>query len=186
MAVKTFTTGEVLTASDTNTYLNNGGLVYITATTFAGAATGYTTSNVFTSTYENYRIVISNAFSSAGYENLRFRFTTSGTTSDVNYYYGTTYVTWAGATGINNLNGGTSYGLAMNITTTVTRSNCVIDIYRPQTTSESAWSVLAQGSDASWAGNGIHDVDASYDGIRFYLPTGNLNGTARFYGYRQA
>ncbi len=29
MAVKTFTTGEVLTAADTNTYLNNGGLVYI-------------------------------------------------------------------------------------------------------------------------------------------------------------
>ena len=34
MAVKTFSTGEVLTASDTNTYLNNGGLVYITSTIF--------------------------------------------------------------------------------------------------------------------------------------------------------
>ena len=32
MAIKTFTTGEVLTASDTNTYLANAGLVYITST----------------------------------------------------------------------------------------------------------------------------------------------------------
>jgi hypothetical protein len=30
MAIKTFTTGEVLTASDTNTYLANSGLVFET------------------------------------------------------------------------------------------------------------------------------------------------------------
>jgi hypothetical protein len=30
MAIKTFTSGAVLTSADTNTYLNNGGLVYIT------------------------------------------------------------------------------------------------------------------------------------------------------------
>jgi hypothetical protein len=29
MAIKTFTTGEVLTAADTNTYLANSGLVYV-------------------------------------------------------------------------------------------------------------------------------------------------------------
>jgi hypothetical protein len=29
MAIKTFTTGEVLTASDTNTYLANAGLVFV-------------------------------------------------------------------------------------------------------------------------------------------------------------
>jgi hypothetical protein len=57
MAVKTFTTGEVLTAADTNTYLNNGGLVWISSTTVGSAVASVTISNCFSSTYDNYRIV---------------------------------------------------------------------------------------------------------------------------------
>ena len=59
MAVKTFTTGEVLTASDTNTYLANAGLVYITSTTAGSAVSSVTISNCFTTTYDNYRVVVS-------------------------------------------------------------------------------------------------------------------------------
>ena len=58
MAVKTFTTGEVLTAADTNTYLNNGGLVWIkTATVTNAADSGTAFRSIFTSTYDAYRIV---------------------------------------------------------------------------------------------------------------------------------
>ena len=60
MAVKTFTSGEVLTASDTNTYLNNAGYVYITELTFTGSTqTFLRIQNCFTSTYDNYLIVCS-------------------------------------------------------------------------------------------------------------------------------
>ena len=55
MAIKTFTTGEVLTASDTNTYLANAGLVYIAATT-ASAQTTIAIDNCFTTTYAHYFI----------------------------------------------------------------------------------------------------------------------------------
>ena len=37
MAVKTFTQGEKLTAADTNTYLNNGGLVFVKQVTVGSA-----------------------------------------------------------------------------------------------------------------------------------------------------
>jgi hypothetical protein len=57
MAIKTFTTGEVLTASDTNTYLANSGLVYISTTTIATATTQFV--GAFTDTYTNYRAVFS-------------------------------------------------------------------------------------------------------------------------------
>jgi hypothetical protein len=56
MAIKTFTTGEVLTASDTNTYLANSGLVYITSTTFSGAATT-NTDGCFSDKYDSYRLI---------------------------------------------------------------------------------------------------------------------------------
>ena len=57
MAIKTFTTGEVLTAADTNTYLANSGLVYISTTTIATATTQFV--GAFTDTYTNYRAVFS-------------------------------------------------------------------------------------------------------------------------------
>jgi hypothetical protein len=56
MAIKTFTTGEVLTASDTNTYLANAGLVYITSTAVSGSTV--TVSNCFDSTYDWYKVVL--------------------------------------------------------------------------------------------------------------------------------
>ena len=56
MAIKTFTTGEVLTASDTNTYLANSGLVYITSTAVSGSTVSV--SNCFNSTYDWYKVVL--------------------------------------------------------------------------------------------------------------------------------
>ena len=52
MAVKTFSVGETLTASDTNTYLTNGGLVYITEGT-ASNTSAVDVNSVFSSTYDN-------------------------------------------------------------------------------------------------------------------------------------
>ena len=57
MAIKTFTTGEVLTAADTNTYLANSGLVYVAGATFTGAGTFDVTG--FSSSYLFYHLEIS-------------------------------------------------------------------------------------------------------------------------------
>jgi hypothetical protein len=58
MAIKTFTTGEVLTASDTNTYLANSGLVYIKQQTVGTTVASVTVSSAFSTDYDNYRILI--------------------------------------------------------------------------------------------------------------------------------
>ena len=65
MAVKTFTTGEVLTASDTNTYLANAGLVYVTSVTIGSGVSSVTVSNCFSSTYDNYKVIWSGGTCSA-------------------------------------------------------------------------------------------------------------------------
>ena len=59
MAIKTFTTGEVLTASDTNTYLNNGGLVYITQATLTGVSVNI--QGCFSATFDSYLFQFTNA-----------------------------------------------------------------------------------------------------------------------------
>jgi hypothetical protein len=53
MAVKTFGT-EVLSSADTNTYLANSGLVYVTSATVGTAVASVTVSSAFNSTYDNY------------------------------------------------------------------------------------------------------------------------------------
>ena len=58
MAVKTFTSGEVLTASDTNTYLNNGGLVYVKSQTIGSAVSSINVTSAFDSTYDIYAITV--------------------------------------------------------------------------------------------------------------------------------
>ena len=56
MAIKTFTTGEVLTAADTNTYLANSGLVFVKSQTVGSGVSTVTVSSAFSSTYDNYLI----------------------------------------------------------------------------------------------------------------------------------
>ena len=58
MAVKTFTS-EILTSSDTNTYLANSGLVYVSSTTVGSAVSSVTVSSAFSTTYDAYQIVYS-------------------------------------------------------------------------------------------------------------------------------
>ena len=58
MAIKTFTTGEVLTAADTNTYLANSGLVLVKSQTIGTGVASVTISDAFSTTYDNYRITI--------------------------------------------------------------------------------------------------------------------------------
>jgi hypothetical protein len=65
MAIKTFTTGEVLTASDTNTYLANSGLDFIKQQTVGSGVTSVIVTSAFSSTYDNYRITVAGITPSA-------------------------------------------------------------------------------------------------------------------------
>jgi hypothetical protein len=106
MATKSFSAGEVLTSSDTNTYLNNGGLVYITHYTVPTGAgvNSFTISNCFSSTYDNYRVVWSGKLTNP--TQIRGRLGVPGTTntgyySTFGYQSGWAAAAWTG-TGDNN------------------------------------------------------------------------------------
>ena len=95
MAVKTFTDSTTLPASDINTYLNNGGLVYITSQTIGSAVSSVTVSNCFSSTYDNYKIIVNGGAGSSSNAAVKFEFV--GITSG--YYIGIVYLAYsAGST----------------------------------------------------------------------------------------
>ena len=86
MAIKTFTTGEVLTASDTNTYLANSGLVYVKQQTVGSGVTSVTVTDAFSATYDNYKIIYSNgATNVSGVLDFALAGSTNGHYSVLNY-----------------------------------------------------------------------------------------------------
>ena len=91
MAIKTFTTGEVLTAADTNTYLANSGLVFVKQQTVGSGVSSVTVSDAFNSTYENYEVIYTGGVQSTT-QSLNLRLGVSAG----NYFNVLMYASWAG------------------------------------------------------------------------------------------
>ena len=188
MAVKTFTTGEVLTASDTNTYLANAGLVYITSLTWSSTSNAQQINNCFTSTYDNYRITFTGIGNQSTPTGLNFRLV-DGTTPDstANYYYTEMYQTTAGtpsgywSTGVGQMSMG-RIGDNYNA--------FALDIFSPQTTNPTAFLVQATafGNSNLYNGNayGYKNTTTAYEGLYLYIGAGTWAGTLTVMGYRKA
>ena len=88
MAEQTFTSGQILTAAQMTTLQTNTGLAFISTTTVGSAQTSVTVASCFSSTYDNYRIVISGGPASGSGDNASFQL--SGITGSVYQTAGST------------------------------------------------------------------------------------------------
>jgi len=183
MAVKTFTTGEVLTASDTNTYLANAGLVYIAGTTVSAAST-IAIDNCFTTTYAHYFITYNLTTSIQGqYTALRLRAST--TPKAVNYDRVGFFTTTGGVSGADGFGTAqTELYVAGQSTTMLVGS---MYIYNPQVSGRTGFSGTASYP-GLYQANGAQTETYSADGFQLFA-SGNAatyTGTVRVYGLRQA
>jgi hypothetical protein len=189
MAVKTFSSGEVLTASDTNTYLANSGLVYITSGALSSTATNFV--GCFSSTYDNYRIIISNFNPSVGAD-LYIRLL-SGTTPTSTGDWGWAY-TGISEMGVSTNSNATSnsrgYTGISNTFGTLALGSASMDCYSPnlaQRTTFTSNAVSYSGAFGGRLGIVFYNNTPSYDGIRFLTDSAaTMNGTVTIYGYRKA
>jgi hypothetical protein len=193
MAIKTFTTGEVLTAADTNTYLANSGLVYITSQSLTTSATNVV--GCFTSAYTNYRVVIDSMSVSAAAD-IYFRLL-SGTTpaSGANYDYAMYSVNAIG-TSANVTAAADTYGFSgISITGAgvggTVFASASLDVFMPQLNLRTpvfanAIGVIG-GTYGSRSGMSVHATAGVYDGIRIDTRSAvTMTGTITVYGYRKA
>jgi len=184
MAVKTFTS-EILTSSDTNTYLANSGLVYVTNAT-ATSGTSLSVNNCFTSTYSAYRIIVSRA-TLGGTTGLSLRMRASGTDQATLYYSirsGFDYTT--GVVSVSNISNGANFELPL--ITDTTSAACVIDVYNPQLALKTQ--ISAQGSDSRTGGlgaltaGGMLNNTTAYDGFTIFSAQTITSLNLTVYGYR--
>ena len=187
MAIKTFTTGEVLTASDTNTYLTNSGMTYIGAYT-ATAATLFI-DGCFTSTYSNYFITFqSTSVTTTG--SFMFKLRASATANSTNYYYGGwQYYTNTAATAQQS-GGAADTSRLFSAASGTSYTFNTIYVSTPAVAQPTPIMVDFVSWYASYTGGqirGFHNVSTAYDGFQITSNTGaTIAGTIRVYGIRQA
>ena len=180
MAIKTFTTGEVLTASDTNTYLANSGLVYVTSATVGSGVSSVTVSNCFSSTYDNYRIV----FAGINCSNVDWYLLKINGSSGATYSFGGTYGTYS-SSAVNGKNG-VNFSAWQPAVTATTTADFVIDINRPFLTTVTTFN--SQGANSGYWSlvTGYDSNAASSTGLIVSPNVGTITGgTITIYGYRK-
>lgn len=174
--------GAVLKAdgSGATTYAKNG-LWFIAKYTFTSTGTWQAT-NVFTSTFENYRIIVNCTSASGTAAQIQVRLlvgTTPTTTNYYNYYRG---ITWAGS---NDVTAGNNVGNWFAMRSNASPWSGVMDIHHPQLAQKTVYS--SQGSDSSqqWQSGGYQDSSTQFDGIEFASSGAfAMTGTIRVYGYQ--
>ena len=155
------------------------------AVDFSGI-TGLTLNGVFTSTYDNYRIVMSSKASSGNNIAVWARVASGGTTDGSNNYY----------TEVIDI-GGTTLGSRKDTSTVWTLfgashtelNGITAHMYKPAIAAPTSFRLVHTSSYLGATINesaGVHNVSTSYDGFAIYPAGGpTLSGTIAIYGYNQ-
>lgn len=187
MAVKTFASGDILTASDTNTYLNNGGLVYVKSQTVGSGVSSVTVTSAFDATYDHYKVIWSGGTLSA----LNLITIYMGASTAANGYYG--------AKSLCNVSGAFVGGGDNNTTQWVNASaggtgtaDIMFDLLNPFAATETLitapyWE-LNGASSVFGVYNGVLNNTTSYTSVTIdpFGATTMTGGTITVYGYRKA
>lgn len=184
MAIKTFTAGSILTASDTNTYLANAGLDFVKSQTVGTGVSSVTVTNAFSSTWDAYRIIYDGGSASTDISlGLKIGNATSG------YYWAILF---------NQYNSGTPNGAASTTGTSfpdagrasTNGNNLIVDVFSPYLSRRTT--VRFESADYfttgfSIVGGGMLNNTNSYTEFTISPTSGTLTGgTIIVYGYRKA
>lgn len=194
MAVKTFTDNTTLPASDINTYLNNGGLVYITSQSVGSGVTSASITGCFSATYDAYRVMWlgGTMTSSSGDSQIEFRVGNGGSTwLTTGYYMTLLYVlrtsnTTPRAAGIENGSSGAWIGGGFTDGALVDFQ--LYDVYKSLKTRWTSQTYLAWGDAGQGAASGFINNQNSYADLRIGVTgAGTMSGGKIYvYGYRTA
>lgn len=180
MTVKTFTT-EVLTSADTNAYLANSGLVYVTSTTIGSGVSSATVSNCFSSTYDNYRVVVAGTVAS---NNADWTFQLTGITGSVYSNQG-----FYQLIGVSTVNGYASVTTYASFGTGTTTGGCfnTLEISSPYLSAYKYGTLSAVSDLIGVTQTSRIASTSSATGFTIGKTSGTLTGgTITVYGYRKA
>ena len=161
------------------------GLVKINTTSFSGVSS-QSINDVFSATYDNYKLVIK--LVSTGETRLDFRMRVSGAdNSTSNYYKQSNIAKDTGVAGAESLAQDKFIGFGTNTTITP----ILFEVFSPfiaEATGFLGWNhkveTLATVHENNFS-SGLHNVASSFTGITFFPSSGTITGTVSVYGYNK-
>lgn len=185
MTVKAnYSLGQRPTVAEFNTFAANPALQYITQVNINAVTT--TVSNVFSSTYNNYRLEWSGVFCSNNASTCPLISFTGG--AGTAHFDGIKTTDQTGANTFNSQNG-TGYWITAYAggTTAINGSTITQDIYNPFNTVDTTYTSKFSFNQGGGFAGGIVKSSTSYTGFTITgLFATNVTGTLRIYGYRKA
>jgi hypothetical protein len=192
MADQTFTSGQILTASQMSTLQSNSGLIVVTPTsvtnatlsgsvaTIGAGVASFTISGCFTSAFSNYRIVMSNVAASADGASMKLTFNNSASTTyntvGVNMDYASATQYPIGTAAANHIRIGES---------STTINNATVDIFQPFTATVTNTNSFYNGSAHVMWYYGRDTNAVSQTAFTITPSSGTLTGgTVSVFGYR--
>lgn len=161
------------------------GLVHLNTTSFSAVASQDVT-GVFSSTYDNYLILV-RAAAGADNVNLVLRLGSGGTYTATNVYsYGFNTVTRAGSANTESLNAGSGFRLTRMTTTTPSVSQCFI--FSPNLTLETNFTMQGwnRRDNFAYSGGGYIENTTQYTDLRILPESSTITGTISVYGFRKS
>ena len=165
-----------------------GGLVYLTGASFSAVTSVSLAASTFTSTYQNYKLMV--AISSAGTDgttvNLRLR--ASGIDNSTSNYSSGMAGIGAGATTGSVVGSGITQWPLMYVQNANAKQSFSVDILTPQEATNTRFIGGATGVNSAvtiemfYSGAGIFNAATQFDALSI-LSTGNFTGTYKVYGY---
>lgn len=183
MTVKAdYALGQRPTVADFNTFAANPALKYITTVNINAVTT--TVSNVFSSTYDNYRLEWSSTYSPTALTYPLISFTGGAGTA---HFDGLKYTSATTGVVTTNFQSGSGYWLTAAIdSTSVDTSHIVMDIYNPFNTVDTTYSSKFNTVKGGGFAGGMVKSATSYTGFTITgVFSSTIVGTLRIYGYRK-
>jgi hypothetical protein len=172
------------TTAQMNTAIDVGsGSKLITTQTISSSISAVNFDNCFTSTYQNYLIVLNVTVS--GYTNITFKYRTGGSSISTNYTNGSLTAT-TGAS-VTNYAGGETATFYLGRSDTSKKISSFINVFNPLQTGIKQQFFASNGDVAYYAGGGNNTNAGSMDGFSIIGESFNLTGgTIRVYGYKNS
>ena len=173
-----YSSGDVLTAADLN---ESSGLVLVKTQAIGSGVSSVTVTGAFSSTFDNYKIIISGVDTTVSNYSVEFNF--DGSTSA--YYWAGWYRNYSNNVG-GFIGGSNTAHWPLGYTTTSESTHCSFEVFHPfDSTRRAHYNALpSAGNDFVLNTGGQHANVSSFSGFRIALSAGTMTGgTIRVYGY---
>lgn len=159
----------------------------INTTTFT-TSSAVTLDGIFTSTYDNYALVLNYTATNNGVLYARFR-NGSGDVTGSNYYWGGFYIPQTSTASVNGENGGTVLDYCrIALTATSGQVSGTVSIYQPNVSAAPTQFISHHQGIEPYSRylSGSYAATGAMTGIKIYPNAGTITGTVRVYGLRNS